>query len=674
MTKSQVGDHVGDSQSPALKPHKVGLRSADNIARHLRAGSAPKAVQSAPISDLAYSLKFAPGKPVQPLTCKQTLWFSFFFDGTGNNLQADEGTLKHSNVAKLYRVHVEDDPKEGIYRFYIPGVGTYFRDVGDPGGTTLGLGTGKLGSERLEWALNRFDERLGPHLRRAQNPSNAITEVNVAAFGFSRGAALARAFINMFLESKCERAQGTEHWCLRSGGANVRIRFMGLFDTVASVGTPMSMNNTSVVGTAAGSVSFCIKYRLTDEDLADVTPTRLAFAAGARPGADPAAGNFDGHSSWGRLMRIPEMVEEVRHFVAAHEIRNSFPLDSVSFLERGIIKHPAHFYETVYPGVHSDIGGSYRPGEGGRSYSSTQKLGLIPLTHMYDHALASGVPMRPRTAWENLQKRDFAVLLEVQSNYNYYMSRVGVASSLGHIFNANMALYFAWRFRSIRRKLEGDLNESKNVEKSRLDFEADAMVEKRKIHGLEKENDAALKECSQIRGRRAHYMNSRFSAANFSETLKKYDSELRTSEEKQASIADLLLQAKARLDAIPNMSSFASMLEMYDQQLLSDVKEIRKSMVSDSKERGAKKRSDLRPHYLSLVEAYENEFIYKKGLADSKVIDFFDTYVHDSLPGFAKDATLPSDPRVIYIGGDEKLKFASVEGTVTQDAKASQYG
>jgi hypothetical protein len=46
------------------------------------------------------------------------------------------------------------------------------------------------------------------------------------------------------------------------------------------------------------------------------------------------------------------------------------------------------------------------------------------------------------------------------------------------------------------------------------------------------------------------------------------------------------------------------------------------------------------------------------GLRDPESIAFFDTYVHDSLAGFAKDATLPSDPRVIYTGGDNKLPYA----------------
>jgi len=40
------------------------------------------------------------------------------------------------------------------------------------------------------------------------------------------------------------------------------------------------------------------------------------------------------------------------------------------------------------------------------------------------------------------------------------------------------------------------------------------------------------------------------------------------------------------------------------------------------------------------------------------VIEFFDNFVHDSLAGFAKDETLPSDPRCCYIGGDKEMKFA----------------
>jgi hypothetical protein len=39
----------------------------------------------------------------------------------------------------------------------------------------------------------------------------------------------------------------------------------------------------------------------------------------------------------------------------------------------------------------------------------------------------------------------------------------------------------------------------------------------------------------------------------------------------------------------------------------------------------------------------------------------FDNYTHDSLAAFGKDATLPSDPRVVYFGGDEKYRYASLD-------------
>lgn len=61
-----------------------------------------------------------------------------------------------------------------------------------------------------------------------------------------------------------------------------------------------------------------------------------------------------------------------------------------------------------------------------------------------------------------------------------------------------------------------------------------------------------------------------------------------------------------------------------------------------------------------MLEAYEAEFVNNSGLRDEKIVAFFDNYVHDSLAGFAQDATLPSDPRVIYIGDDIKSRHAQL--------------
>jgi hypothetical protein len=660
VTKNR-SDKVGDTLSPALAPHSKGLRESSDFASRLAAGTSPRSSKTVPIADVASSMHAGRKGSVETATCSQTLWFSFFFDGTGNNLEFDEATLKHSNIAKLFRVHMEDDNAKGIYRLYIPGVGTRFKEIGDPGGSTLGLGTGKGGEERMDWALNRFDKLLAPHVALANNPTNKILEINLCAFGFSRGAALARAFINIFLERRCDKADSKDRLRLRLGGYLVRIRFMGLFDTVASVGMPMSTNNTSFVGAAAGSVSTCIAHRLNDSSLAGTTPVRLAFAKDARPGADPAPGVYDGHNSWGGRMRIPEQVEEVRHFVAAHEIRNSFPLESVSVLERGKFVCPAHFHETVYPGVHSDVGGSYRPGEGGKSWRPTEKLGVIPLTHMFEHSIAKGVPLIPRTAWKRPQKLDFQIDREAKDSYDHYVEKVGAKSSLGELFNAHMSLYYGWRFNAIRRLIGGDISEFAEIARSRAAVEIDRKPLEAEVSKLERENDAAVKRIEKIRSDRPSLPRTLYSDSKFDSF--KFDAALRDAEAQQADTQDRLLQAKAKLDAVPNMDDFAEMLAMYNQQLLSDVLNIRKAIV-DAKNSvfGAVDRNvELRPHYKLLVSAYENEFIDKNGLTDKKVIDFFEKYVHDSLAGFAKDATLPSDARVVYVGADNKLEYSSVD-------------
>jgi Uncharacterized alpha/beta hydrolase domain (DUF2235) len=86
------------------------------------------------VEDKVFAARSA-GEPPPQGSCQQTLTLTYFFDGTGNNLDADKGTKEHSNVARLYRVHLDDDEAQGVYRFYIPGIGTYFKDIGDAGGT-----------------------------------------------------------------------------------------------------------------------------------------------------------------------------------------------------------------------------------------------------------------------------------------------------------------------------------------------------------------------------------------------------------------------------------------------------------------------------------------------------------------------------------------------------------
>jgi hypothetical protein len=272
-----------------------------------------------------------------------------------------------------------------------------------------------------------------------------------------------------------------EKWVLKQGEWPVRFRFLGLFDTVASVGLPMSSNTTGVYETYTGNTSGMIKKRLRDYPA--TRPDALAFAANAAPGADPAPGSFHGHKEWGSRLNVHATVEEVRHFVAAHEIRNSFPLDSVSVLSNGRISKHQNFYEAVYPGAHSDVGGGYAPGEGARGLRPSASMSLVPLRHMYECALRCGVPML--VEWTADIEADFNAEPEMCATYDGYLKAVGSFTSLGEGLNKHMALYYAWRFRSIKRKLKGDTTESSLIRSQDEKFRRHELALSKEVGGLQ---------------------------------------------------------------------------------------------------------------------------------------------------------------------------------------------
>ncbi|WP_239470937.1 phospholipase effector Tle1 domain-containing protein [Archangium violaceum] len=174
---------------------------------------------------------------------------TFFFDGTGNNLEADYANREHSNVARLFLAHQQTDKGQVSFGYYIPGLGTRFKDIKDPGGTTTGLAFGGMGEERLEWAMKKLETQLFQAKGRS---------VHVALFGFSRGAALARAFARRIAD-RCTKASGGG-WTFQSKNTRIpfELYFMGLFDTVVSVGMPMGTNNAQSLDLTMG---MCVPAR-----------------------------------------------------------------------------------------------------------------------------------------------------------------------------------------------------------------------------------------------------------------------------------------------------------------------------------------------------------------------------------------------------------------------------
>lgn len=331
--------------------------------------------------------------------CQGQVHVNIFFDGTGNNKdwngtfvsgktrsnQTQLARNGHSNVARLFDVRL-DEAGSGFYNFYVPGVGTPFSDIGDAdtNGDMFGGAAALYGADRIHWAIlqvfnavHRYvTEEAGPlvdnrrikdlvglmsktrifegtlrrlllraetrgleaAVKRAQRKAKSV---NISVFGFSRGSAQARAFVHRLYEVVDAQGDGCGY---NLGGVPMQLSFLGIFDTVASVG------------------------------LAGIS--RIS----------------DGKMAWaeGQMMSIHPEVKKCVHFAALHEQRMNFPMDLAA---GGEVK------EVLYPGMHSDVGGGYTPGGQGKDFvdgkvDGTAKLAQIPLLDMHFEAVKAGVLIR----------------------------------------------------------------------------------------------------------------------------------------------------------------------------------------------------------------------------------------------------------------------------------------
>lgn len=450
------------------------------------------------IADLADSReKIEFGIPGE--SCKTNLFFGFFFDGTKNNYVLGEAGGNQSNVARLYDSYpgqavdgvlpketnweFEKEKFSNYYRVYAPGVASPFEEIGDTGADsdlTKGAGFGYLGEDRIKWALIQAINNVHRHFYQApllntketrtalkklsltkwqrrqmtkpevqqrndideyQQHKNTVDvfreilqrlkerveihwpdpatgkprkiepaqvkKIFISAFGFSRGAAQARAFTNWLL-SLCELdaivcKRGGKHTL---GGFEVQFDFLGLFDTVASVG---------IANTLGDSLIF---------------------------------GKFDGHGAWADSEDSLRVRVPCVHLVAAHEVRRSFPVDSIADMHT----LPAGCREVIFPGVHSDLGSGYKPLEQGRGLdpSGADMLARIPLIYMYRQARMAGVPLKLEHASKKVQNK-FSVSESVIDALNNYLSQCKVLDgSLTQIMREQGTLQMLWH--KARRK------------------------------------------------------------------------------------------------------------------------------------------------------------------------------------------------------------------------------
>ncbi|MCY1278088.1 PAAR motif protein [compost metagenome] len=236
------------------------------------------------------------------------------YDGKGSAPDNSYGN-DLSNVARLYELYKDESDKQleqtaktANLRIYVDGIGTY--SGGEDSLYSQGLGTGATGVvARVMQSPAQILERI--RRLKSLNPGLLVTEIEFDIFGFSRGAAAARHFANEVLKG----AQGILPTALPTGtpiladgfawraGQDVRINFIGLFDSVAAISAPLK------------------------GDL----------------------GGHNGNNPGINLKLSAAMANRIVQLVARDEQRHNFSLNS------------AGAADIPLPGVHSDIGGGYLP-------------------------------------------------------------------------------------------------------------------------------------------------------------------------------------------------------------------------------------------------------------------------------------------------------------------------
>lgn len=253
--------------------------------------------------------------------CKK-IHIGVFFDGTGNHKENDRPLGKMSNIAKLSDLYIHGKianwSNETCDHF---GHMIYKVGVGTAGGmdTATGGGAGSGGAQRINEVIAALDKLLnkrGPYRHTSDDRDNGFMERIINVFGFSRGAALARDFVNTFYRMNARRFKFK----------GVTVNYVGVYDTVGSFGK------------AGDDINF--KPLRPDED----TETLLD---NDDDNPDYEAYNFN---------LATYSAKYATHIVASDEKRFNFPLSQC-------LVSGDKFIEWVYGGVHSDIGGGYLPAE-----------------------------------------------------------------------------------------------------------------------------------------------------------------------------------------------------------------------------------------------------------------------------------------------------------------------
>lgn len=232
--------------------------------------------------------------------------------GLGN--QSWQGGL--TNISRLFDLYQRSDEltnseTEAQVKAYVSGIGT----ANSKSDALFGMALGSSLIKQFEGVVTKTDEVLDNisaeliRFIKLNRNQIAIAKVQFDVFGFSRGAAAARHFANRVMKQDTAIAAAIDKGlglAGHHGKAAGEVRFLGLFDTVAAIGSLLNFYNVN---------------------------------GRSNPGVD--------------LELRPSVAQKVFQISAMHECRHNFSLNSIKGM----------WPELALPGSHSDIGGGYNAGE-----------------------------------------------------------------------------------------------------------------------------------------------------------------------------------------------------------------------------------------------------------------------------------------------------------------------
>jgi len=332
----------------------------------------------------------------------KTIHIGVFIDGTGNHKDNDEliGNGTQSNVAKLHKVFLLTEGN--LQPIYIEGVGTSSfkelgfksvdgkfkdaqgnfyderlqavkegeKDINDyydtiPMGTGYGIG-GRGVEDQVDEAFTKIERKID-FVQRTQPD----TEIYIDIVGFSRGAASSRALVNRLHEAG-----------ITGEGSKTHINFVGLFDTVSTIGRADGDNGDLNLNLNNDSANHIIQFVAKDEIRANFRSESLGAFDKVTRGA---------HGDTGGSYGILDNKEYYATF-ENYRIKN----DKVSdFIKAQYVEAK----EAGYEGISYDITSMDRNNESnvymGYVYSREVKYGLshVSLNKMHEEMKASHIPM-----------------------------------------------------------------------------------------------------------------------------------------------------------------------------------------------------------------------------------------------------------------------------------------